>query len=106
MLFPGFRKLLLLNLLNLLALNQWRLKLPQQGARVDPEMQEIPLEGEVVKLGDKEIRETSSLRDLRWACKFLRIGHTGAKSVLWQRLQKEIALNKLKAAVQASDAVT
>ena len=27
MLFPGFRKLLLLNLLNLLALNQWRLKL-------------------------------------------------------------------------------
>ena len=78
---------------------------PQQGARVDPEMQEIPLEGEVVKLGDKEIRETSSLRDLRWACKFLRIGHTGAKSVLWQRLQKEIALNKLKVAVQASDAV-
>ncbi|CAE7625122.1 unnamed protein product [Symbiodinium necroappetens] len=78
---------------------------PQQGARVGPEMQEIPLEGEVVKLGDKEVRETSSLRDLRWACKYLRIPHTGAKHVLWTRLQKEVALNKLKVAVQASDAV-
>ncbi|CAE7361129.1 unnamed protein product, partial [Symbiodinium sp. CCMP2456] len=68
-------------------------------------MQEIPMEGEVVKVGDKEFRETSSLRDLRWACRYLRLPQSGAKSLLWTRLQKEIALSKLKAAVEASDAV-
>ncbi|CAE7696343.1 unnamed protein product [Symbiodinium sp. CCMP2592] len=78
----------------------------QPGAPVaGPEMQEVPLEGEVVKVGDKEFRETSSLRDLRWACRYLKIPQSGAKSLLWARLQKEIALNKLKSAVQASDAI-
>ena len=35
---------------------------PPQGAPVGPEMQEVPLEGDVLKIGEKEVRPTSSLR--------------------------------------------
>ena len=70
-----------------------------------PELTVVPDIGEVVKLGEKELREESSLRDLRWGCKFLRIPHTGPKATLWDRLKKEVAMNQLKVAVQASDAV-
>ncbi|CAE7849605.1 unnamed protein product, partial [Symbiodinium necroappetens] len=70
-----------------------------------PELTVVPDVGEVVKLGEKELREESSLRDLRWGCKFLRIPHTGPKATLWDRLKKEVAMNQLKVAVQASDAV-
>ena len=68
-------------------------------------MQEVPLEGDVFEDWEKEVRPTSSLRELRYACKYLRIPHTGAKSVLWTRLQKEVALSELRDAVRASDAV-
>ncbi|CAE7315403.1 unnamed protein product, partial [Symbiodinium microadriaticum] len=70
-----------------------------------PELTVVPDVGEVVKLGEKELREESSLRDLRWECKFLRIPHTGPKATLWDRLKKEVAMNQLKVSVQASDAV-
>ena len=58
-------------------------------------------------MGRKKLGQLQAfvLRELRYACKCLRIPHTGAKSVLWTRLQKEVALSKLRDAVRASDAV-
>ena len=70
-----------------------------------PELQEVPVEGEVVTLAERRFTEESSLRDLRWACKYLKISASGPKSTLWSRLKRETALNKLKVAVEVSDAI-
>ncbi|CAE7287397.1 unnamed protein product [Symbiodinium sp. CCMP2592] len=81
---------------------------PQQEQRepvLGPELREVPDVGEVVHVGDKTFREASSLKDLRWACKFLQIPQSGKKAVLWDRLKKEVAMSQLKVAVKASDAV-
>ena len=49
-------------------------------------------------VGGVEITPESSLKELRQACKHLGIGVTGSKPLLllWQRLKKEVAENKLK----------
>ncbi|CAE7237023.1 unnamed protein product [Symbiodinium sp. CCMP2592] len=81
---------------------------PQQEQRepvLGPELREVPDVGEVVHVGDKTFREASTLKDLRWACKFLQIPQSGKKAVLWDRLKKEVAMSQLKVAVKASDAV-
>ena len=70
-----------------------------------PELQEVPVEGEVVTLAERRFTEESSLRDLWWACKYLKISASGPKSTLWSRLKRETALNKLKVAVEVSDAI-
>ena len=72
---------------------------------VGPTPSEVPLVGDQVKLAGKVFGPGSSLKDLKWACKFLRIPSSGSKELLWNRLQKECAMNNLKIAVQASDAV-
>ena len=70
---------------------------PREGDREDemgapmlgPELQEVPMEGEVVTLAEKRFTEESSLR----------------KATLWARLKRETALNKLKVAVEVSEAI-
>ena len=56
-------------------------------------------------VNEKEVSEESTLRELRAACKYLRVSHHGKKAVLWGRLQTEIVDAQAKAAVQASEAV-
>ena len=47
-------------------------------------------------VGGVEITPESTLRTLKNACKLLGIGVTGNKQLLWQRLKKEVAENKLR----------
>ena len=56
-------------------------------------------------VNEKEVSEESTLRELRAACKYLRVSHHGKKAVLWGRLQTEVVDAQAKAAVQASEAV-
>ena len=50
-----------------------------------PELQEVPMQGEVVTLAEKRFTEESSLRELRWACRYLEISASGPKANLWAR---------------------
>ena len=52
-----------------------------------------------------EITPESSLKELKQACKHLGIGVTGSKPLLWQRLKKEVAENKLKTMVDLSKSI-
>ena len=45
-------------------------------------------------VGGVELTPESSLKELQQACKFLGVGVTGSKQLLWQRLKKEVAENK------------
>ena len=53
-------------------------------------------------VGGVELTPESSLKELKQACKFLRVGVTGSKQLLWQRLKKEVAENKLATASKSS----
>ena len=50
-------------------------------------------------VGGVELTPESSLKALKPACKFLGVGVTGSKQLLWQRLKKEVAETKLKTLV-------
>ena len=86
---------------------------PRGGEREDalgppmlgPELQEVPVEGEGVTLAEKRFTEESSLRELSWACRYLKISASGPKATLWARLKRETALNKLKVAVEVSESI-
>ena len=56
-------------------------------------------------VGGVEITPESSLKELKQACKHLGIGVTGSKPLLWQRLKKEVAKNKLKTMVDISKSI-
>ena len=47
-------------------------------------------------VGGVELTPESSLKELKQACKLLVVGVTGSKQLLWRRLKKEIAENKLR----------
>ena len=80
---------------------------PEAGERVlGPEMHLVPDVGEVLEVAEKTLTPESTLREMRKACEFLGVPRSGGKAVVWARLKREISLNKLKVAVQASDAVT
>ena len=53
-------------------------------------------------VGGVELTPESSLKALKQACKFLGVGVTGSKQLLWQRLKKEVAETKLKTLVDIS----
>ena len=57
-------------------------------------------------VGGVELTPESSLKALKQACKFLGVGVTGSKQLLWQRLKKEVAETKLKTLVDISKAIT
>ena len=56
-------------------------------------------------VGGVELTPESSLKELKQACKHLGIGVTGSKPLLWQRLKKEVAENKLKTMVDVSKSI-
>ena len=56
-------------------------------------------------VGGVELTPESSLKALKQACKFLGVGVTGSKQLLWQRLKKEVAETKLKTLVDISKAI-
>ena len=56
-------------------------------------------------VGGVELTPESSLKELKQACKHLGIGVTGSKPLLWQRLKKEVAENKLKTMVDISKSI-
>ena len=56
-------------------------------------------------VGGTELTPESSLKELKQACKHLGIGVTGSKQLLWQRLKKEVAENKLKTMVDVSKSI-
>ena len=56
-------------------------------------------------VGGVELTPESSLKALKQACKFLGVGVTGSKHVLWQRLKKEVAETKLKTMVDISKSI-
>ena len=56
-------------------------------------------------VGGVEIIPESSLKELKQAFKHLGIGVTGSKPLLWQRLKKEVAENKLKTMVDISKSI-
>ena len=64
------------------------------------------LSSDIVKEPSSQLRERgveitpeSTLKTLKNACKLLGVGVTGNKQLLWQRLKKEVAENKLKTMV-------
>ena len=56
-------------------------------------------------VGGVEITPESPLKELKQACRHLGIGVTGSKPLLWQRLKKEVAENKLKTMVDISKSI-
>ena len=80
---------------------------PEERAEHPAEADVLPRETgeEKLVINGIEVFETSSLRTLRAACQYMRISKSGGKGVLWARLQAEIADSRIKAAVQASDAM-
>ena len=56
-------------------------------------------------VGGVELTPESSLKELKQACKLLGVGVTGCKQLLWQRLKKEVAENKLKMMVDISKSI-
>ena len=81
---------------------------PQERGDVRP-LGPLPVEAheheEAVEVNGVKLTEESSLKDLRTACKYLRISKNGAKSLVWARLKKEVAMLRLKTSVECSDAV-
>ena len=55
--------------------------------------------------GDEILWKMEMLKELKQACKHLGIGVTGSKPLLWQRLKKEVAENKLKTMVDISRSI-
>ena len=62
-------------------------------------------EQEVIMVNDVRLTQESALRELRLACRFLGISKNGSKATVWNRLKREVALAKLKVAVEASEIV-
>ena len=77
---------------------------------------QVEMEKMLPKIGDDEFEENmiidgveptpdSSLKELKQACKFLGVGVTGSKALLWQRLKREAAETKLKTTVEISKSI-
>ena len=68
--------------------------------------EQLPKLGEVMeermKIGGIELTPASTIKQLRNACEFLKIGKTGSKAQIWQRLKEAVALNKMKELVEIS----
>ena len=60
---------------------------------------------EKIIVGGVELTPESSLKELKQARKLLGVGVTGSKQLLWQRLKKEVAENKLKTMVDISKSI-
>ena len=56
-------------------------------------------------VGGVELTPESSLKELKQARKLLGVGVTGSQQLLWQRLKKEVAENKLKTMVDISKSI-
>ena len=69
-----------------------------------PAIGEDEFEEEMI-VGGVELTPESSLKELKQACKLLGVGVTGSKKLLWQRLKKEVAENKLKTMVDISKSI-
>ena len=80
---------------------------PRQEEKKEHRSKGIPVlpedETEVMLIGPLRITPTSELKEMKEACKYLYLSKNGSKGVLWQRLKKEVATNKLKATVQISE---
>ena len=53
-------------------------------------------------IAGEEITPHSTLKKMRTACEFLKIGKTGSKSQVWKRLKQAVSANKLKDLVEIS----
>ena len=90
--------------------------MPEQREVAEPpdESERKRVEEKLPKIGEKpeekmtvagvELTPSSTVKELK-ACKFLGIGVTGSKAVIWQRLKKEAATSKLKETVEISKAI-
>ena len=67
-------------------------QLPKLGEAMDERM----------KIGGIELTPASTLKQLRNACEFLKVGKTGSKAQIWQRLKEAVASNKMKELVEIS----
>ena len=67
-------------------------QLPKLGEAMDERM----------KIGGVELTPASTLKQLRHACEFLKVGQSGSKSQLWQRLKEAVASSKMKELVEIS----
>ena len=60
---------------------------------------------EAVQVDGVVLTASSVLKDLRTACRFLGVSNNGSKATVWARLKKDVAVQKLKASVQASEEI-
>ena len=67
-------------------------KLPSLGAR----------EEEAMIVAGEEITPDSTLKKMRTACEFLKIGKTGSKAQVWKRIKQAVATSKMKELVEIS----
>ena len=67
-------------------------QLPKLGEAMDEKM----------KIGGIELTPASTIKQLRHACEFLKVGKTGSKAQIWQRLKEAVASNKMKELVEIS----
>ena len=59
---------------------------------------------EKMNIGGEEITPESTLKQMRKACEFLKIGKTGSRAQVWQRLQQAVATSKLKETIENATA--
>ena len=74
---------------------EWKIveeKLPSLGERME----------EAMVVAGVELTPDSTLKKLRTACEFLKIGKTRSKAQVWQRLKQAVATNKMKELVEIS----
>eukprot|EP00439_Symbiodinium_sp_Y106_P035288 s5452_g4.t1 len=74
---------------------EWKIieeKLPSLGERME----------EAMVVAGVELTPDSTLKKLRTACEFLKIGKTGSKAQVWQRLKQAVSANKMKELVEIS----
>ena len=57
---------------------------------------------EAMVVAGVELTPDSTLKKLRTACEFLKVGKTGSKAQVWQRLKQAVAANKMKELVEIS----
>ena len=72
---------------------EWKIienKLPSLGERME----------EAMVVAGVELTPDSTLKKLRTACEFLKIGKTGSKAQVWQRLKQAVSANKMKELVE------
>ena len=74
---------------------EWKIieeKLPSLGERME----------EAMVVAGVELTPYSTLKKLRTACESLKIGKTGSKAQVWQRLKQAVSANKMKELVEIS----